>query len=110
GFVVEACANGFPRHHDNGFPDTLVVQLVERDEHQRAAFPRGRGRFNKEVLLTALFIGALLHHAHTHFVRFRGATVRRVVYRYGGDRLFLAHFATFFLRSTGTVCLGVIFV
>lgn len=38
---------------------TLIVELVERDEHERAALARGGRRFNQEILLAALFIGAL---------------------------------------------------
>ena len=41
--VVEARADGFFRHDDDGLFDPLILKLVERDEHERPAFAGGRG-------------------------------------------------------------------
>ena len=59
--VVEARADGFLRHDDDRLLEPLILQLVERDEHERAALARRGRRLDKQVLLAALFVGALLH-------------------------------------------------
>ena len=59
--VGEAAADRAFRHDDDRLLDALVVQLVERDEHQRAALAGGRRRLDQQILLAALVIGALLH-------------------------------------------------
>src|SRR5579871_1419684 len=69
--VVKARANRLFRHDDDRLLDALVLQLVEGDEHQRAALPRGRRRFDKEILLATFFVRALLHWPHTQRVRLR---------------------------------------
>jgi hypothetical protein len=40
--VIKACADRLLRHHNDGLFEALIVQLVERDEHQRPAFAGGR--------------------------------------------------------------------
>src|SRR3546814_5622040 len=62
--VGEARADALFRHDDDRLPQTLVRQLVERDEHERPAFAGRRGRFDKQILLAALLVGAFLHGAH----------------------------------------------
>src|SRR3546814_5232913 len=52
--VGEARADALFRHDDDRLPQTLVRQLVERDEHERPAFAGRRGRFDKQILLAAL--------------------------------------------------------
>jgi hypothetical protein len=60
--VIRAC----------GAVTNLVVELVQRDEHQRARFARGRRRLDQQILLTTLGISALLHGAHAQLVGFAG--------------------------------------
>ena len=62
--VIEARADGFFRHHDDDLFDALIGELVERNEHERSALARSRGRFDEKILLAAPFIGALLHGPH----------------------------------------------
>ena len=38
-FIIEAGADGLFRDNNDGFLDALIVQLVERNEHQCTAFP-----------------------------------------------------------------------
>ena len=71
--VVEAGADALLRHDDDRLLAPLVGELVERDEHQRAALARRGRRLDEEVLLAALFVGLLLHGAHAERVGFRGA-------------------------------------
>ena len=78
GFIGEAAADGTLGHHDDGLLHALVVELVQRDEHQRAGLARCRRRLDQQILLTALGIGALLHGAHPQRVGLAGCTgVRR---------------------------------
>src|SRR5690606_32572440 len=48
--VIEARADRLLRHNDDCLFETLVGELVEGDEHQRAALARSRGRLNEKVL------------------------------------------------------------
>src|SRR5262245_35815674 len=73
--VGEARADGFLRHHDDRLLASLIVKLVERDEHERAAFPRRGWRLDQQVLLTPLFVGALLHRPHAKLVHLGRAAV-----------------------------------
>lgn len=104
--VCEAAADRALRDEDNGLLQPLVVQLVERDEHQRAGLARGRRRFDKQVLLAAAGIGALLHGPHAQRVGFarptgasRGDRDRgnRPVVRRSGCRF--SHAVAFFLAA-----------
>jgi ATP-dependent DNA helicase RecG len=80
-FVGKAAADGTLGHHDDGLLQTLVAQLVERDEHQGPRLPRCRRRLDEQILFAAFGIGALLHRAHTQRVGLgRCARARR------GDR------------------------
>src|SRR5581483_1922913 len=63
--IVEARTNGFLRHDDDGLLESLILQLVERDEHEGAALARGGRGFDEQVLLAPLFICTLLHRPHT---------------------------------------------
>ena len=83
--VVEARADGLFRHDDDRLLDALIVQLVERDEHQRAALARGRRRLDQQILLAALFEGALLHRPHAELVGFGRAAVAGIGNRNGGN-------------------------
>ena len=47
-----------------------LAELVERDEHERAAFAGGGRGFDEEVLLAALLVGEFLHGAHAEGVGF----------------------------------------
>ena len=62
--VMETRADAPFRHDDDGLFQPLIGQFVQRDEHERAALAGRRGRLNKQILLAALLIGALLHRAH----------------------------------------------
>lgn len=75
---MEAGADEFFRHNDDCLFDALIGQLVERDEHQRAALARGRRRLDQQILLTAFFEGALLHRPHAEFVGLGRAAVAGV--------------------------------
>ena len=66
--VVEARADGFFRHDDDRLLKPLILEFVERDEHERAALARRGRRLDKQVLLAALFVGALLHRPHAERV------------------------------------------
>ena len=83
--VVEAGADALLRHDDDCLLASLVGQLVERDEHQRAALTRRGRRLDEEVLLAALLIGLLLHRAHAERVGLRGAAGAGIGDRNGGD-------------------------
>ena len=93
--VGEAATDGLLRHHDDGLLEALVVQLVQRDEHQRARLAGGRRRLDQQVLLATLGVGALLHRAHAQRIDLAGRAGAR-----GGDRdrrdravAFACHFA-----------------
>ena len=90
-FIGKAGPDGFFWHDDDRLLQALIVQLVQRDEHQRPAFAASRGRLDQKVLLSPLFIGALLHDAHAEFVG-RGRTAVAGI-RDGdrGDTIFLHH-------------------
>ena len=66
--VGKAATDGTFRHYDDGLPQPLVVQLVQRNKHQRAGFARCRWRFDQQVLLATLGVGFHLHGAHAQFV------------------------------------------
>nr|SPS04966.1 protein of unknown function [Candidatus Nitrotoga fabula] len=49
-------------------PSTVTSRdrrIIQSNKHQGTALARRWRRLNKQILLTALFIGAFLHHAHT---------------------------------------------
>ena len=85
--VVEAGADALLRHDDDRLPASLVGELVERDEHQRAALARRRRRLDQQILLAALLISALLHRAHAHRVGLGRVAGAGVGDRDGGDGL-----------------------
>ena len=66
--VGKAAANRTLGHHHNGLLQTLLVQLVERNKHQRPRLARRRRRLDQQVLLTAHGVSALLHGAHAQRV------------------------------------------
>ena len=82
---MEARADGFLRHDDDRLLEPLIVELVERDEHERAALARGGRRFDEKVLLAPLFIGAFLHRPHAKRVGLGRAAVAGIGNRNGGD-------------------------
>ena len=83
--VVEARADGFLRHDDDRLLKPLVVQLVERDEHERAALARRGRRLDEQVLLAPLLVGALLHRPHAERVGLGRSAVAGVGNRNGGN-------------------------
>ena len=44
--VVEARTNSLFRHHDDRLLEALMLELIERNEHQRSAFARGGRRLD----------------------------------------------------------------
>ena len=68
--IRKAGANRSLGNHNDGLLQALVVQLVQRNEHQCPRLARSRGRLDQQVLLTAFGIGALLHGAHAQLVCF----------------------------------------
>ncbi len=72
GFVGKAATDGPFGHHHDGLLQALVVQLVQRNEHQRTGLARSRWRLDQQVLLTALGVGALLHGTHAQLVGLAG--------------------------------------
>ncbi len=72
--VGKATADRTLRHDDDRLLDVLIVQLVERDEHQCARFSRRRRRFDQQILLAAVGKSALLHRPHAELVRLGGLT------------------------------------
>ena len=83
--VGEARADGPLGHHDDGLLEALIVQLVQRDEHQRSALARCRRRLDQEILLTSLLPGPLLHRTHAEFVGPRGVAATGIGDRNGWD-------------------------
>ena len=73
------------RHHDDGLLDALVGELVERNEHQRAALARRWRRLDQQVLLAALLEGALLHRPHAELIGLGRAAVAGIRNRDRGD-------------------------
>nr|WP_236016305.1 hypothetical protein [Brucella endophytica] len=67
--VGEAGTDGFFRHNDNRLLAALVVELVQRDEHQRPALARCGRRFDQQVLFAPLLVHRLLHGPHAKLVR-----------------------------------------
>ena len=84
--VMEAGADRFFRHDDDGLFDALIGQLVEGDEHQGAALARGGRGLDQKILLAALFEGALLHRPHAELVGLGRAAIAGIGNRNGGDR------------------------
>ena len=75
--VRERTADGAFWHDNNCLLEPLVVHLVERDEHERAALARrGRG-LDQQILLAPHLIGALLHGAHAKRICVRGRACAR---------------------------------
>ena len=68
--VVEAGPNGSLGHDDDGLLDVLILELVERDKHQRAALARRWWRFDEQVLLAPSLVHALLHGPHAEGIGF----------------------------------------
>ena len=83
--VGEARADGPLGHHDDGLAEALIVQLVERDEHQCPALARCRRRLDQEILLASLLPGPLLHRTHAELVGPRGVAATGIGDRNGGD-------------------------
>src|SRR5215469_3708614 len=78
-------ADGLLGHDDDGLLQALILQLVERDKHERTALAgRGRG-LNEQVLLAPLLIGALLRGPHTKRVRLCRTAVADIGNRNGGN-------------------------
>ena len=76
--VGKARTDGFLRHGDDRLAHTLMVKLVEGDEHQRPALAGSGRRLDQKILLPSPRIGALLHLAHAKLVgarRMAGACV-----------------------------------
>ena len=71
--VTKAGADRFFRHYNNGLFQPLVVQLIQRSKHKRAAFARCRRRLDQQVLLASPFVGTLLHGPHAKLIG-RGRT------------------------------------
>ena len=69
GLVIKTRPDGFLRHHHDGLFQPLVMHLVQRDEHQRAALARSGWRFDQQILFATLVISPGLHDAHAQFVR-----------------------------------------
>ena len=74
--IVEARPDGLLRDDDDGLFQALVRQLVERDEHQRAALARRGRRLDQKVLLTAFLVGPFLHRPHPRALAFADAPLR----------------------------------
>ncbi len=75
----------FLRHDDDRLLEPLIVELVEGDEHERAALARGRRRLDEQVLLAALLVGALLHRPHAKRVGLGRTAVAGIGDRDGGS-------------------------
>ena len=85
--VREARADGFLGDDDDRLAHALVRELVERDEHERPALPRGRRRFDQKILLPPFLPGPLLHRAHPELIGPDGASRLGVAYGDGRDAL-----------------------
>ena len=89
--VGEARPDGFFGDGDDGLAQSLIMQLVQRHEHQRTALTRcGRG-LDQQILLAALLISALLHRSHAQFIRFGRIAILGVGNGYGGGGFLTAH-------------------
>ena len=84
-FVVKARADRSLRHDDDRLLELLILQLIEGDEHQRAALAGRRRRFDEQVLLAALLPGALLHRAHAEAFALRRTAVVGIFDGDGGN-------------------------
>ena len=89
--VIEAGPDRFLGHDDDGLAEILVVDLVQRNEHQRPALAGRRGRFDQEMLLPTLRPGPLLHRAHAQLIGSGGDAVPRVGDGNGGDAPSFGH-------------------
>ncbi len=62
--IVETRTDRAFRHDDDDLLEALILELVERDKHERPALTGSGRRFNEKILLSAPFIGAFLHRSH----------------------------------------------
>ena len=85
--VREARADRLLGNDDDCLAETLVLELVKRDEHERPALPRSRRRLDQEILLSSLLPGTLLHRAHPELVGPGSASGPSVADGYGGNAL-----------------------
>ena len=112
-FAAEARADGAFRHADDGLADTLIGQLVQRHEHQRARFAGSWRRFDQQILLAALFVHLRLHWPHSQLVGLRRHAGVGGLEGHGRDDLVVGHAEATFgrvqdSRGTGTGDCGVL--
>ena len=81
--VVKACPDGLLRDDDDHLLQSLVCQLVERNEHEGAALARCGRRLDEEILLAPLLVGPFLHGPHSERIRFGRCAVAGVSDRNG---------------------------
>mgnify|MGYP001792106849 CR=1 FL=1 len=88
---MEAGDDGIFGDDDDGLLEAVVLWLAGSDEHECPTLAGGGGRFDQQVLLTALVVGPFLHGAHPQLVGFGGAALLGVGDGNGGDSRRGAH-------------------
>lgn len=68
--ALERGANGAFWNGNNRLLHPLVVQLVQRDKHQRTALSGGRRCFDQQVLAIAALVNPRLHLSHPKIADF----------------------------------------
>ncbi|CDE52477.1 unknown [Sutterella sp. CAG:351] len=66
--ILKGTANRHLGHGNNDFFQSLLEQLIERDEHESTGLTRSRRGFDKKILRIPLFISTGLHLTHAHVI------------------------------------------